>query len=298
MQSQTEIRQSITDKIIDSLRQGRLIWRKPWSGGEGPRTPMNFVSKHKYSGVNTILCLLAEQQHGWPVSYWATFNQLRQIGCHVRKGEKATTIVYWQQIKKTVEDKNGDSVELTIPLLKTWSVFNVMAQAEGPAIEKFHAQPVLKTFEGVDRAEFDTTVAATQARIDFGHEIAAYLPQEDRIIMPDEGRFDSFSDFAATTFHELSHWTQPEHRLNLKGSYAEGELFAEISSSFLMASLGIPHSLGQAQAYVQSWIQKLENDPKYIFQASSAASKAADYILAFSRPQEAVESDADAVGAA
>ena len=301
MQSQNEIRQSITNKIIESLRSGQLVWRKPWSGIEGPRTPTNFVSKHRYSGVNTLLTLLAEQQHGWPVSYWATFNQLRQKGCHVRKGQKATTIVYWQQIKTTVEDKNGDPVERTIPLLKTWSVFNV-AQAEGEAVEKFHPQPALKTpkaqFEGVDRAEFDTTVATTQARIDYGHEIAAYLPLEDRIIMPDEGRFDSFSDFASVTLHELSHWTQPEHRLNLKGSYAEGELFAEISSAFLMSALGIPHALDNAQAYVQSWIQKLENDPKYIFQASNSASKAADYILAFSCPQESVESEADAVGAA
>lgn len=297
MQSQAEIRQSITNKIIESLRQGKLIWRKPWSGIEGPRTPTNLVSKHKYSGVNTLLTLLTEEQQGWPVSYWATFNQFRQIGCHIRKGERATTIVYWQQIKKTVEDKNGDPVERTIPLLKTWSIFNV-AQAEGEAVEKFHAKPVLKTFEGIDRAEFDAAVAATHARIDYGHEIAAYLPQEDRIIMPEEGRFDTFSDFAATTLHELSHWTQPAHRLNLNGSYAEGELFAEISSSFLMSALGIPHTLENTQAYVQSWIQRLESDPKYIFQASSAASKAADYILAFARPQEAVEAEADAVGAA
>lgn len=297
MQSQTEIRQGITNKIIDSLRHGKLVWRKPWSGIEGPRTPTNLVSKHKYSGVNTLLTLLAEEQHGWPVSYWATFNQFRQIGCHIRKGEKATTIVYWQQIKKTVEDKNGDSVERTIPLLKTWSIFNV-AQAEGKAVEKFHAEPVLKSFEGVDRAEFDSTVAATEARIDYGHEIAAYLPQEDRIIMPDEGRFDSFSDFAATTFHELSHWTQPPHRCNIQGSYAANELFAEISSSYLMSAVAIPHTLENTQAYVQSWIQRLESDPKYIFQASSAASKAADYILAFSRPKEAVDSEAETVEAA
>ena len=112
---------------------------------------------------------------------------------------------------------------------KTWSVFNV-AQAEGEVIQKLNTKPDLKSFEGVDRAEFDATVAATQARIDYGSEIAAYLPLEDRIIMPDEGRFDSFSDFAAVTLHELSHWTQPDHRCNIQGSYAEGELFAEISS--------------------------------------------------------------------
>lgn len=291
MPTQTEIRQDITDKLIESLKEGKLPWRKPWSGIDGPRTPTNLVSKHRYSGVNTLLTLLAEQQHGWPVSYWATFNQLHQIGCHVRKGEKATTIVYWQQIKKSVTDKNGDEQLRTIPFLKTWSIFNV-AQADGEAVAKFNAKPELKTFEDVDRVEFDATVAATEARIDYGHEIAAYLPLEDRIIMPDEGRFESFSDFAATTLHELSHWTQPKHRLSIEGSYAANELFAEISSSFLMSVLGIPHNIQNTQAYVQSWIKALENDPKHIFQASAAASKSADYIMSFSQPRDE-ETDAD-----
>ena len=288
MQSQSEIRQSITNKIVDSLKAGKIPWHKPWTGG--PRLPTNLVSKHVYSGVNTLLTMLAEEAHGWPISYWATYNQFRQIGCQVRKGEKATTIVYYQQIKKTVEDRNGDEKEVTIPLLKTWSVFNV-AQVDGEAVEEFRGQPTLKTFDGVDRAEFDSTVAATQARIDYGHEIAAYLPLEDRIVLPDEGRFDSFEDFAAVTLHELSHWTQPKHRCDIAASYAENELFAELSSSFLMAALGIPHSLRNTQAYIQSWIKKLENDPKYIFQASSAASRAADYILSFSRAKEDVEKE-------
>ena len=41
-------------------------------------------------------------------------------------------------------------------------------------------------------------------------------------------------------------------------------------------------------AYIQSWLQALENDPKFIFRASASASKAADFILSFSRPKEDV----------
>lgn len=286
MQSQSEIRKNITSRIVEALKGGTIPWRKPWSGIEGPRTPTNLVSHHRYVGVNTILTALAEQQHGWPVSYWATFNQFRQIGCRIRKGEKATLIVFWRQITKTVKGKDGDDEEIRFPLLKTWSIFNV-AQVDGDAVERFKAPPEPKTFENVDRAEFDATVTATKARIDYGYEMAAYLPLEDRIIMPHEGRFDSFPDCAATTLHELSHWSQPEHRLNIHGSYAENELFAEISSSFLMSALGIPHTLQNTEAYVQSWIQSLENDPKHIFAASSSASKAADFILSFSRQVEA-----------
>lgn len=301
MKTQTEIRAEITNKLLESLREGRIPWRKPWASVGGPRTATNFVTSRPYSGLNVILTMLAEAKHGWPVSYWATFNQLRSVGSFVRKGEKATTIVFWQQIKKTVKDENGVEKERTIPLLKTWSVFNV-AQAEGGAVERFHAQPVLKTFD-VDRTEFDAAVSATGARLDHGHEIAAYLPLEDRIILPDVGRFDSFTDYAATTLHELGHWTQPKHRLNIEGTYAENELFAEITSSYLMAALGVPHAddLRNTKAYIQSWIARLESDPKAIFSAASAASKAADYILAFSRPAVVGgvgdEADAEAVAA-
>lgn len=297
MPSQNEIRESITNSLIQSLSEGRIPWRKPWVSIGGPRMGTNFVTNRRYSGVNTIITMLAETKNNWPISYWATFNQFRTQGCRIRKGAKATTIVYWSQFKKTAEDKNGDPVEKTIPYLKTWNIFNV-AQAEGEAIEKLYSQPELKTFD-VDRTEFDAVVSATEARIDHGHELAAYLPLEDRIILPDLGRFDSFPDYAATTLHELAHWTQPKHRLNVDGVYAANELFAEVTSSYLMAALGIPHAdeMRNSRAYIQSWVSRLSNDPKAIFAASKSASLAADYILAFSRPTETsdVESDADAV---
>ena len=299
MKSQSEIRTEITNKLLESLREGRIPWRKPWASIGGPRTPTNFVTKRPYSGLNIALTMLAETKHGWPISYWATYNQLRSIGAYVRKGERATTIVYWTQIKKTVEDKNGDPVEKTIPFLKTWSIFNVIGQAEGEAIDKFKAQPPLKTFD-VDRSEFDTVVNATKARIEHGHEIAAYLPLDDRIIMPDVGRFDSWSDYAATNLHELGHWSQAKHRLNIEGSYAENELFAEITSSYLMAALGIPFAdeMRNSKAYIQSWASHLSNNPKAIFAASSFASRAADYILSFSRPaSDSDEGGQDEAGA-
>jgi antirestriction protein ArdC len=104
--------------------------------------------------------------------------------------------------------------------------------------------------------------------------------------MPDERRFNTFGDFADTLLHELSHWT--EHRLGWSGSYSAGELRSELASVFLSDSLNVPNSgdLTNHAAYIQSWIQALENDPKHIFKASSAASKAADYLLSFIRPKE------------
>lgn len=299
MKSSNEIRESITNALVQSLSEGRIPWRKPWASLNGPRTATNFVSKRRYSGVNTILTMVAETKNNWPISYWATFNQWRSIGCSVKKGSKATTIVYWQMLKKKVRDEHGMEQEKTIPLLKTWSIFNA-SQVEGDAFFNLFVQPELKTFN-IDHSEFDAVVAATQARIEKGYEYAAYIPSEDKIILPDVGRFDSWEDMASTLLHELAHWSQPVHRLNISEGYAADELFAEISSSYLMAELGIPHSdeMRNAKSYVQGWASQLKNDPKAIFAASKYASLSADYILGFSRPAEATdvesENDSEAV---
>jgi antirestriction protein ArdC len=57
-----------------------------------------------------------------------------------------------------------------------------------------------------------------------------------------------------------------------------------MGSCFISKELRIPQSddfLENHTAYVASWLTKLESDPKFIFRASTAASKASDFILAF-----------------
>jgi antirestriction protein ArdC len=181
--------------------------------------------------------------------------------------------------------------------MRTWSVFNV-SQVEGDVAEQFKAKPqvdAIDTFPAVCRAEFDRLIAAIGADIRYGHSKASYVrPPNNYITIPNENQFVSFPAFAETLLHELSHMS--EHLLGWTGTYAEGELRAEMASCFLMAALGIPGGdLTNHAAYVQSWLQALENDPKHIFRASAAASKAADYLLGFVRPKEsAVEAEEDA----
>ncbi len=49
--------------------------------------------------------------------------------------------------------------------------------------------------------------------------------------------------------------------------------------------LGVPASenLGNHVSYLANWLRALKDDPRFIFTASSQASKAADYLLSFSR---------------
>ena len=90
-----------------------------------------------------------------------------------------------------------------------------------------------------------------------------------------------------TAIHELGHWVGHASRLgrDLSGAfgsalYAKEELIAEITSAFVCASLDIVPTVRHAD-YVGSWLEVLRDDDRAIVRAASAASKAADYLLAF-----------------
>lgn len=298
MQTQNEIRESITIRLVAALQSGtsKIPWRRPWRT-VGPRLPTNHVTGRTYAGINILSLWLAAQERNFPVDLWASFNQWKSIGASVKKGAKSERIVFYSPIKKRKKDENGVEKVETFPILKTWSVFNI-AEVEGKAVEKFHAQPAAVKFAEPDREEFDRAVAATGATLHFGGDRAFYkrLP-DDYVQIPNEDRFHSFAGYAETVGHELLHWS--EHRVGWSENYALSELRAEIGACFLSAALGIPDSgdLTNHGKYLASWLEALQSDHRFIFRASSAASRGVDFLLAFSRPTEesGVESEAEAV---
>ena len=51
-------------------------------------------------------------------------------------------------------------------------------------------------------------------------------------------------------------------------------------------------------AYVGTWLKAMRNDPRFIFAGSAQASKAADFILSFSRkPEDVPEPEGELVTA-
>ena len=68
---------------------------------------------------------------------------------------------------------------------------------------------------------------------------------------------------------------------------------AEITSAFVCASLGIVPTVRHAD-YIGSWIDVMRDDDRAVVRAASAASKAADYLLAF-RPDRAGSVEANAM---
>ena len=121
-----DVYQDITNQIILDLEKGLPVWEKPWEK-EFVGFPINVSSNSFYSGINTVILWLRQSQIRADSSQWITFRQAQNLGGRIKKGEKATCIIFYKKI--TIEDKKTEE-EKTIPMLKTYPVFN-LSQCEG-----------------------------------------------------------------------------------------------------------------------------------------------------------------------
>ena len=141
--------------------------------------------------------------------------------------------------------------------------------------------------EGLILPHAEALIAATGADFRIGGERAFYSPVHDFIQVPRPEAYFEPINWHRTAVHELGHWVGHASRLgrDLSGGfgsalYAKEELIAEMTSAFVCASLGIVPTVRHAD-YIGSWLEVLRDDDRAIVRAASAASKAADYLLAF-----------------
>ena len=102
-------------------------------------------------------------------------------------------------------------------------------------------------------------------------------------------QFKETAEYYGTAFHEMVHSTGHTKRLNRldataffgSDAYSKEELIAEIGSAALVnrAGLETAKSFRNSAAYVQSWLQALKNDKRFIVSAAGKAEKAVDLIL-------------------
>jgi antirestriction protein ArdC len=133
----------------------------------------------------------------------------------------------------------------------------------------------------------EALIRATGADIRIGGNKAFYLPSADYIQVPPPASYFEPINWHRTVCHELGHWSGHESRLkrDMTGgfgspSYAREELVAEMTGAFVCAALSIVPTVRHSD-YLASWLEVLREDNRAIIRAASAASKAADYLLAF-----------------
>ena len=277
---------TVTAQIINAIEQGVGTWRMPWhTSGRYAFSPINVTSKKPYRGINTVCLWAAAQAKGYESGEWATYQQWLERGAQVRKGERATTVVFWKFANNAAESEDGDeSPKSASRLLFTrgYSVFNA-AQVDGytPKAEAEMPMP-----ERIERAEaFFRNIGAT---LHHGGNRAYYAPDSDYIQMPPFGAFVENVAYYSTLAHEHTHWTAKDNRCDRQlgkrfgdNAYAAEELIAELGAAFTCAHLGLSTEPREDHAqYINSWLKVLKADSKAIFTAASKAQQATDWLIA------------------
>lgn len=243
--------------------------------------------------MNILALWVHQQLAGFTSSTWATYRQFLELGAQVKKGSKASHVVFYKEL--TIKLPDGETVADDDTgkrmFARATPVFNAH-QVDG-----YNPEPVVAKPMGERLATVDAFIAATGAVVEHGGQ-PAYIPSGDYIRMPHLAAFigtktsTPMESYYSTLLHELNHWTGAPTRLarDLTGrfgteKYAMEELVAELASTFACAQLDISFDpKPDSAAYLANWLKVLKNDKKAVFTAASAASKAVSYLSSFSAP--------------
>ena len=251
-------------------------WIKPWRGVPVSR-PLRACGI-PYRGMNVFWLWMVADMCGYASPFWMTYNQAKELGAQVRKGETGATVVYASRFTKTETDSRGDEVERDIPFLKTYTVFNC-DQIDGLPDQYYHRPD--RIIDPVSRIEHaDRFFENTGAVIRHGGSKAYFASASDHIQMPPFESFRDAESYVAVLSHEATHWTAPAHRVGRdlsryhkdRSERAREELIAELGSCFLCADLGIVPELEPRPdhaSYLHSWLHVLKDDKRAIFQAAA-----------------------------
>lgn len=285
------IRTTITNAIIESLEAGGLpAWRKPWAADPNGLGLATSLSTGKpYNGINQLLLQVLAMKRGYQSKWFGTFQQIKQAGASVKKGEKAVKVILFRPVSCERTNETGEQIEDKFLVMRTFNVFNV-EQTTG--LDQFRigfAQPsdtIFERFEAMDRL-----VAAVGIDLRHGGNKAFYSPGSDFIQMPCRNQFESSEAYYQTLSHEMIHASEKHigfDRTKEDNAYALGELVAELGASFLLVELGLPASenIENCTRYLDHWLKAMKGDTRFIFKAAATASKAVDFLLSHVRTPE------------
>lgn len=272
---------TITERILTQLDAGTVPWRKTWASG----LPKSLTGAREYRGLNLLVLGLADHRS----RYWVTYREAQRLGGQVRRGGKATAVIYWkwhtpEELKRRREETGKDNPAPCHPFVS--AVFN-LDQVEGIALpdDDVPNHPNRR----LEIAEQMLAVMPDKPEIVHAHvHEPAYNPQTDRITLPHLSQFESAEEYYATLFHEIVHCVGAGHRLNRFAEtggdrwerYSFEELVAEFGAAFLCGFAGIRNATTEAlqASYIEGWAKALRADAQLLPRAAAAAQRAADYI--------------------
>jgi len=286
MTAKPDLYTNITNQIIAAIEDGASgdQFVCPWHHSGSPVMRPTSAAGRRYSGINRLVLWAVAERYQYGSGTWGTFQQWKDHGGQVRKGEKGAHVVLWKRADTATDCQvDSEATGKVRVFARTFCVFN-QDQVDGIDPETIK-EPFSPDTTQAQALEY---LKAFGVLVNFGLYDAYYRNDIDEIFSPKPELFTDTGAMLATISHEIIHETghkTREDRASLRDYHKDRsaraleELIAELGASYLMADLGLSFGprLDHAQ-YIASWLGHLKNDPKAIFTAARFAQAAADRV--------------------
>jgi len=284
--------------VVDSMKKNNGRWEKMFGDNINA---VNSVTNNRYSGINQFMLSFKSESKKYKNNIWATYKQWDSLNAQVKKGSKGTGIIFYKP-SVYVSKKTGNPVPVGTILdgstaKKSWSILRASTVFNVDQVDLTNSEykiPVVKFGKQYSIKEIDSFIKSTDVTIKHDDvNRCFYVPSKDYINMTPKEFFKDTKDSDATLnyysvfFHELTHATGHEKRLDRKNkfdehkkSYAFEELIAETGSILFGEHFKIAKTIRPCHAtYLNSWIKALENDFSFLTSAIAQASRAFEYYV-------------------
>jgi len=309
MRGDERVEQAFAQQLIKMLEGAKQDWTKPWFSDRNTGAPRNFDGR-RYAGMNQLYLALVQNEMGYQLPVWITFQKAKELGVNVVKGEKSVPVWLGSRIildgdGKKISKKEFDNLSTAEqqmctfrPFAKMFSVFNIQQtnyaevhpQEYSELKEKMRVRTVHDA-EGMAKSpELDhmlqsgTWVCSIESK---QSDDAFYSVTKDNIVVPLKKQFKSGESFYSTLLHEMAHSTGAESRLDrfkqdgltASESYAREELVAEMTAAIVSNSLGMNSGIKEDSVpYLQHWLDELHQQPKFMHTLMRDINKACAFI--------------------
>jgi len=282
------------DDVVSSMKQNNGRWEKMFGDNINA---INSVSNNRYRGINQFMLSFKSASKKYKNNIWATYKQWDSLNAQVKKGSKGTGIIFYKP-SLFRNPKKDETPNTKHGLVKTqWSVMRASTVFNVDQVDLTNSEykiPVNKFGKQYSIKEIDSFIKSVDVTIKHDDvNRCFYVPSKDYINMTPKEFFKDTKDSDATLnyysvfFHELTHATGHETRLNRKDkfdehkkSYAFEELIAETGSILFGKHFKIAKTIRPCHAtYLNSWIKALENDFSFLTSAIAQASRAFEYYV-------------------
>ena len=264
--------------VIKQIEDGTAPWLREAKAGE-PAIPRNAITGRRYTGGNGLYLASRGQDRGFTDNRWVSKKQVRENGGKLARGAGGERILY--------RDDSGKR-----PVWRTTTVYNV-EQTRGLKLDRRPPRAEWHAHRAADAVIARSAVPINESPGDLGY----YVRNEDRIVIPERGRFSSADTYYNTAFRHMAHASGHENRMNretFREAHSEGldgeahgreQLRVEIATMTTTQRVGVGYQPADSEAYKDLWVKALKADPREIHRAAAEADRISKTLLRPAREQ-------------